>query len=142
MNLLGFQIMLFSLKGKDSALWLGNERETQRERAKYGPRHYCRGREGAVEDLLELGESQLPLKADSEINNWRFLVMLRMVSFMSLALLSSSSNFSSFSLISESPRQGWRRRTAWSFCIAVSSFCRSRIWFSSSLLIFPHVWLF
>jgi hypothetical protein len=64
------------------------------------------------EDFLELGESQLPLMADSEINSWIFLVMPRMISFMALALLSSSSNFASFPLISESPRQGWRRRKA------------------------------
>ena len=56
------------------------------------------------EDLLELGDSLFPLMADSEIDSWRFLVMRRMVSFMALARLSSPSNFSSFSLISESPR--------------------------------------
>ena len=64
------------------------------------------------EELLELGDPLLPLVADSEINSWRFLVMPRMVSFMAFARLSSSSNFASFPLISESPRQGWRRRTA------------------------------
>ena len=64
------------------------------------------------EELLELGESQLPLMADSEFDSWIFLARPRMVSFMAFARLSSSSNFASFSLISESPRQGWRRRTA------------------------------
>jgi len=64
------------------------------------------------EELLELGDPLPPLMADSEINSWRFLVMPRMVSFMAFARLSSSSNFASFSRISKSPRQGWRRRTA------------------------------
>jgi hypothetical protein len=64
------------------------------------------------EEVLELGESQLPLMADSEIDSWIFLVMPRMISFMAFARLSRSSNFASFPLISESPRQGWRRRTA------------------------------
>ena len=64
------------------------------------------------EDFLELGESQLPLMADSEFDSWCFLFMARMVSFMAFARLSRSSNFASFPLISESPRQGWRRRTA------------------------------
>ena len=64
------------------------------------------------DDLLELGDSLFPLMADSEFDSWIFLVMLRMVSFMAFARLSSSSNFASFPLISESPRQGWRRRTA------------------------------
>ena len=64
------------------------------------------------EEVLELGESQLPLMADSEFDSWIFLVMARMVSFMAVTRLSSSSSFPSFPLISESPRQGWRRRTA------------------------------
>ena len=64
------------------------------------------------EDLLELGDSLLPFTVGSEINSWRFLVRFRMVSFMAFARLSSSSNLVSFPLISESPRQGWRRRTA------------------------------
>lgn len=64
------------------------------------------------EELLELGDSLLHLMVDSEINSWRFLVRSRMVSRMVVARLSRSSNFASFPLISESPRQGWRRRTA------------------------------
>ena len=55
------------------------------------------------EDLLQLEDSLLPLMAGWEINSWRFLVMPRMVSFMAFARLSSSSNFASFPLISESP---------------------------------------
>jgi hypothetical protein len=64
------------------------------------------------EELLELGDPLLPLMADLEIDSWCFLVMARMVSFMDFARLSSSSYFASFPLISESPRQGWRRRIA------------------------------
>jgi hypothetical protein len=58
------------------------------------------------EEFLELGGGSFPLMADSEINSWRFLVIPRMVSFMAFTRLSSSKNFVSFPLISESPRQG------------------------------------
>ena len=56
------------------------------------------------EEFLELGDSLFPLMADSEFDSWIFLARSRMVSFMAFARLSSPSNFSSFSLISESPR--------------------------------------